>query len=64
MAVQMMILGGLMMVATMLVFGSIALAAGTLGKKFASSARAQVILNRVAGTIFAGLALKLITSER
>jgi len=64
MTIQMMILGGLMMVATVLVFGSIALLAGTLGEKFASSGRAQIILNRIAGTIFAGLALKLITSER
>jgi threonine/homoserine/homoserine lactone efflux protein len=63
-ALQMMLLGGLMMVATVLVFGSIALLAGTLGEKFASSERAQITLNRIAGTIFAALALKLITAER
>lgn len=64
MVMQMMILGGLMMVSTVLVFGSIALLAGTLGERFASSARAQIILNRIAGTIFAALALKLITAAR
>jgi threonine/homoserine/homoserine lactone efflux protein len=64
MVIQMMMLGGLMMIATILVFGSIALLAGTLGDKFASSERAQIILNRIAGTIFAALALKLITAER
>lgn len=64
MAIQMMTLGGLMMVATVLVFGSVALLAGTLGEKFARSERAQITLNRIAGTIFAALALKLITAER
>lgn len=64
MVVQMMILGGLMMIATLLVFGSIALLAGTLGEKFAKSERAQVVLNRAAGVIFVALALKLATANR
>lgn len=63
-AAQMMLLGAMMMIATIIVFGSIALLAGTLGQKFSSSERAQIVLNRIAGSIFAALAIKLITAER
>ncbi|MGE4193874.1 MAG: LysE family translocator [Pseudodesulfovibrio sp.] len=62
--VQMLLLGGLFIAATVLVFGAIALLAGTLGQWLARSARAQVILNRLAGLVFLGLALKLATAER
>jgi threonine/homoserine/homoserine lactone efflux protein len=62
--VQMLLLGGLFIAATVLVFGGIALLAGTLGQWLARSARAQVILNRLAGLVFLGLALKLATAER
>lgn len=62
--VQMMLLGGLFIVSTLLVFGSIALLAGTLGQKLSQSARAERIMNRVAGTVFAALALKLATTQR
>lgn len=64
MVIQMMILGGLMMIATVTVFGSVALLAGTLGQKFAKSERAQIVLNRIAGTVFLALALKLVTANR
>ena len=63
-ALQIMLLGGLFILATILVFGSIALLAGTLGQWLHQSDRAQKILNRVAGTVFLALALKLATAER
>ena len=37
--------------------------AGTLGRWLNSSPKAQIYLNRIAGTIFTGLALKLVTSS-
>lgn len=61
---QLLLLGGLFIVATILVFGSIALLAGTLGQWLNRSRRVQVILNRLAGTVFVILAIKLATSQR
>jgi len=61
---QLLMLGGLFILATILVFGGIALLAGTLGQWLNRSDRAQKILNRVAGTVFLGLALKLATTKR
>lgn len=61
---QMLVLGGIFIVATILVFGGIALLGGALGGWLSRSARAQKIMNRVAGTVFIGLALKLVTAER
>ena len=63
-AVQLIFLGGLFIAATVLVFGGIALMAGTAGKWLMRSERAQVIMNRLAGTIFVGLALKLATIRK
>ena len=62
--IQMLLLGALFIVATLLVFGAIAWFAGFLGEWLKGSAKAQVIMNRVAGTVFAGLALRLAVSER
>jgi threonine/homoserine/homoserine lactone efflux protein len=62
--VQMLLLGGVFIVATLGVFGAISLMAGALGERFRQSTRAQFILNRLAGTVFAALALKLATAER
>ncbi|KAB0665409.1 LysE family translocator [Oryzomonas japonica] len=61
---QFLLLGCLFIVATILVFGAVSLLAGALGDKLRQSARAQLLLNRVAGTIFAGLAIKLATARR
>ncbi len=61
---QLLVLGGLFILATIFVFGGIALLAGTLGQLLNRSERIQKILNRVAGTVFLGLALKLATTER
>ena len=61
---QMLFLGVLFIIATILVFGSIALLAGTLGQYLNRSQRVQLILNRLAGTVFIALAIKLATSQR
>ncbi len=57
-------LGALMFLATVVVFGGVALAAGTLGALLRGSASVQLWLNRVSGIIFVALALKLATAER
>ncbi|MES2534364.1 MAG: LysE family translocator [Pseudomonadota bacterium] len=62
--VQIMLLGALFIIATLLVFGGIALLAGTLGQRLNKSAKAELLLNRVAGTVFVALALKLATTQR
>lgn len=62
--IQLMILGGVFIVATLLVFGGIALLAGALGQWLSRSEKIQRSMNRIAGTVFAALALKLVTTER
>ncbi|QJQ06376.1 LysE family translocator [Undibacterium piscinae] len=57
-------LGAVFMLATLLVFGSVALLAGSLGRRLERSGRAQLIMNRVAGTVFIALAAKLMMTER
>lgn len=57
-------LGFVFILCTILVFGGIALLAGMIGEKFGKSASAQSILNKIAGTVFVGLALKLATTTR
>jgi len=61
---QMVLLGGVFILATILIFGAIALLAGTLGRWLARSDKAQIIMNRVASLVFVGLALKLATTQR
>ena len=56
---QVLTLGALFMLATLLVFGAIALAAGTLRELLLRSPRAQVTMNRVAALVFVGLAARL-----
>jgi threonine/homoserine/homoserine lactone efflux protein len=63
-SVQMLALGGIFILATILVFGSVALIGAAMGEWLNRSERAQRAMNRVAGTIFVGLAVKLITAER
>ena len=62
-AQQIMFLGFLFILVTLVVFGGIALLAGTLGNWFNRSPKAQVYLNRIAGTVFVGLAIKLATAR-
>jgi threonine/homoserine/homoserine lactone efflux protein len=52
------------MLATILVFGSIALSAGFVGEWFSTSPKAQRVMNTVAGTVLAGLAIKLALTKR
>ncbi len=61
---QILLLGGMFILSTILVFGSIALLAGTLGQWLNQSDRAQNILNKVAGTVFLCLALTLAVAQR
>ena len=61
---QIMMFGGLFIVTTFFVFGGIAWFSGYLGSWIKRSNKAQVIINRVAGTVFAGLAIRLAISER
>jgi threonine/homoserine/homoserine lactone efflux protein len=61
---QMILLGGVFIVATILIFGAIAVLAGTMGERLSRSATAQKILNRAAGAVFVVLALKLASAER
>lgn len=61
---QLIVLGLLFILATIVVFGAISLLAGMLGQWLRRSERAQVLLNRVTGAVFAGLALKLATASR
>lgn len=63
-ALQILLLGAAFAVATVLVFGSIAVFAGAAGRWLAGSAGAQRMLNRIAGTVFVLLALNLIVTVR
>ena len=56
---QMLWLGGIFVVATLLVFGAIAGAAGALGGVLQRSPQAQRWLNRAAALVFVALALRL-----
>jgi len=61
---QLLLLGGVFILSTILVFGGIALLAGTLGQWLQRSDRVQGIMNKVAGAVFVALALKLATTTR
>lgn len=61
---QIFVFGALFIATTLVVFSSVAWAAGFLSNWLKSSARGQIIMNKVAGTVFVGLALKLATAER
>jgi len=62
-APQIFLLGGVFICVALVIFSAIALLAGTLGVWLHNSPKAQVYLNRIAGTVFAGLALKLSTAS-
>lgn len=61
---QFFILGALFIFATVLVFVNIALFSSLLCKRLNDSERAQKVMNRIAGTVFAGIALKLIITRQ
>lgn len=56
-------LGFLFILATLLVFGSLALMAGSIGERILSSQRGQRVMNAIAACVFAGLAMRLATSK-
>jgi len=61
--IQMLMFGALFIIATLLVFGAVACFAGFLGDWLKGSAKAQIIMNRIAGTVFIGLAFRLAVSD-
>ena len=63
-SMQILQLGALFMLSTLIVFGGIAVFSGFVGRKLQQSAMAQVIINKAAALIFVGLAIKLITSKQ
>lgn len=63
-AMQIVLFRGIFILSTILVFASVAWGAGFLGEWLKRSTRAQIIMNRIAGTVFVGLALKLVATER
>ena len=60
---QIVTLGFVFMISTLLVFGMISLFAGFLGGRLQQSPKAQNIMNRIVAMLYAALALKLISSE-
>ncbi|GAB4190418.1 MAG: LysE family translocator [Wenzhouxiangellaceae bacterium] len=63
-SVQMLVLGAVFILSTIIVFGTIAMAAGGLGTRLKRSPGIQLWMNRIAGLVFVGLALKLATAQR
>ena len=63
-SLQMLFLGALFIIATILIFGSIALLSGSLSKVFNKSEKSQKFLNKLASFVFLGLAIKLITTKQ
>lgn len=63
-ALQLAQLGTIFILATLVTFGGISFFAATLGQRLRGSARAQQWMNRAAGTVFAGLALRLAVAQR
>ena len=57
-------LGALMALITVIVFGAVALAAGSLGAWLKGSPRAQIWINRASGIVFVSLAAKLAWTEK
>ena len=63
-AAQFLLLGGVFIVATLLVFGGIAFAAARLGRWLARSPRTRTVLNCIAAGIFVALAARLAFADR
>ncbi len=60
-APQIFILGGVFLCVSLVIFCAIAVLAGVLGGWLNRSPKTQVYLNRIAGVVFAALALKLVS---
>ncbi len=63
-AVQVLILGALFMLATIVVFWTVAALGGRLAVWFNQSQRGQIIMQRVAGSIFVAMTAALLLSSR
>lgn len=63
-APQILVLGGVFMLAAFLVFGAMACFSGAFGRVLQRSASAQRWLNRVTSLVFVGLALRLASLQR
>jgi threonine/homoserine/homoserine lactone efflux protein len=63
-AIQMIILGIVFMIAAVLVFTFISVMAGTIGSRLRSRPSVQIYMNKIAGVIFVGLAVKLAFAKR
>lgn len=61
---QLLLLGMVFILATLLVFGMLCMVSGGAGERLRRSERAQLVINRIAGAVFAFLALKLVLTER
>ncbi len=61
---QLILFGAVFMLATLIVFGGVAWGAGLIGEWLKRSQRAQLVLNRIAGVVFAGLAIRLVSVEQ
>ena len=59
---QVVMLGALFMVATVVVFFSVAALGGRLARRFNASRRGQIVINRLAGLVFLGLAVALLVT--
>lgn len=62
-ASQIFLLGGIFICVALVIFSAITLLADALGGALRKSPKVQVYLNRIAGTVFVGLALKLATAS-
>jgi threonine/homoserine/homoserine lactone efflux protein len=61
---QILLLGLLFILSTILIFGGISLLAGGVGDYFRKSANARIFLNRLAGGVFVALAINLALARR
>jgi len=61
---QMFLLGAIFTFTALIVFGTLAWSAGYFGEWLTRSTKNQLILNRIAGTIFVALALRLVFASR
>lgn len=63
-ALQTLVLGALFILATFIVFGALAWLAGSLGTRMQGTKKTRQWLNRLAGVVFIGLAVRLALADR
>ena len=61
---QILVLGLLFILSTIVIFGGISIFAGGVGSRFRKSLRVQILLNRLAAGVFIALAVKLAMAKR